>query len=769
MHHYPFLIAFGFTNLAMLGWIGAAAAPLLIHLWSRHRYREAPWAAMQFLLAAMRKNSRRLQLQQWLLLAVRTLIIALVVLAAAEPYGEKLLAGGSGGPAHKVLVLDGSYSMGDRDNGSSRFQQAKQLAAGLVRNSGPADLFTVILMAAPARTLLGPEAIDHATIATEIETLSQPHTAADLAGALTLIQDALSRQPRNRNAPYRREVSFFTDLQRTTWSPTPDSQAPDGHDAGLRNRVEGIAAHASLMVVDLGRPRRANLAVTRLATSEPLPTPNREVALDVTLQQFGREPRPQCAVELLVDDLPVGEQIVDVPAGGDATIRFTHRFQSAGNHTVTVRAAGDGLTIDDTRYLVVPVREEIRVLCVAGGEAAADYVAHALNPDPAGGSRIRPAVVSEGDLPELEFSAFDCIFLCNVAQLAPNEAERLQRYVENGGGLVIFLGDRVMPAAYNTLANPLGHAPRRDPLPSRSRGAGTPPSTQSVELPHSHAERGNEKAEPLLPARIGELITNTQPGLDPLDYRHPIVAPFRGRERAGLLTTPIRRYYRLEVAKNRPDVQVAAAMSSGDPFIVTAPLGHGRTVLVATAGSLASVDAGGEPWTNWPTWPSFLPIIRELLAFAAGGRHNQFEQPVGTRLGGTLPATPPSERNPNALQIVRPDGRTDPVSLHSSAAVWEWSYDATEISGIYSLRGLPPGELQQFAVNVDTRESDLAKAEPQQLPPQLTVRDAWLQRASDGVRTHLSSASWDRSLLWIALALLFVESFMAWQFGRGAA
>ena len=72
----------------MLGWLAAAAAPLLIHLWSRHRFREAPWAAMQFLLAAMRKNARRLQLQQWLLLAVRTLLIALVVLAVAEPYGE---------------------------------------------------------------------------------------------------------------------------------------------------------------------------------------------------------------------------------------------------------------------------------------------------------------------------------------------------------------------------------------------------------------------------------------------------------------------------------------------------------------------------------------------------------------------------------------------------------------------------------------------------------------------------------------------------------
>src|ERR671927_687984 len=110
MWNHLLLVAFGFGNLAMLGWMAAAAAPLLIHLWSRHRFREAPWAAMQFLLAAMRKNARRLQLQQWLLLAVRTLIIALVVVAVAEPYGDTRVVGGSAAATHKVLAIDASYS-----------------------------------------------------------------------------------------------------------------------------------------------------------------------------------------------------------------------------------------------------------------------------------------------------------------------------------------------------------------------------------------------------------------------------------------------------------------------------------------------------------------------------------------------------------------------------------------------------------------------------------------------------------------------------------
>ena len=43
----------------MLAWLAAAAVPILIHLWSRRRYREMYWAAMEYLLAAVRRSRRR--------------------------------------------------------------------------------------------------------------------------------------------------------------------------------------------------------------------------------------------------------------------------------------------------------------------------------------------------------------------------------------------------------------------------------------------------------------------------------------------------------------------------------------------------------------------------------------------------------------------------------------------------------------------------------------------------------------------------------------
>src|ERR1041384_2938324 len=109
----PALFAFGFANGWMLPGLAAASIPIIIHLLNRRKFRETPWAAMQFLLAAIRKNYRRVRLEQWILLAVRTAIVILVALGMAKPFLESLGAIPvlAGQRTHRVLVLDGSMSM----------------------------------------------------------------------------------------------------------------------------------------------------------------------------------------------------------------------------------------------------------------------------------------------------------------------------------------------------------------------------------------------------------------------------------------------------------------------------------------------------------------------------------------------------------------------------------------------------------------------------------------------------------------------------------
>src|SRR6266478_8078591 len=135
---------------------GAASVPIVIHLLNRRRFRIVPWAAMRFLLAAQKKNTRRMRLEQLLLLAVRTLLVLLLVLAMASvmPWSESLWyrlfpesavrAASGARRTHKILVLDGSFSMATKTGEQTCFEKACAVANQILQESTLGDGFSVV-------------------------------------------------------------------------------------------------------------------------------------------------------------------------------------------------------------------------------------------------------------------------------------------------------------------------------------------------------------------------------------------------------------------------------------------------------------------------------------------------------------------------------------------------------------------------------------------------------------------------------------------------
>src|SRR3954471_6048742 len=82
------ILAAGFVTPAFVG-AGAllVSVPIIIHLLNRRRFKTVEWAAMEFLLRALRKNRRRIRFEQWLLLAVRCCVLLFLGLALARPLG----------------------------------------------------------------------------------------------------------------------------------------------------------------------------------------------------------------------------------------------------------------------------------------------------------------------------------------------------------------------------------------------------------------------------------------------------------------------------------------------------------------------------------------------------------------------------------------------------------------------------------------------------------------------------------------------------------
>jgi hypothetical protein len=727
--HGP-LLAFGFGNLLMLGWLAAAAAPILIHLWNKRRYREVSWAAMEYLLSAVRKNSRRMRLEQWLLLAVRTLILILVVLALGQPYLEQVgLSFIAGQRTLKVLVIDGSYSMAYKPTDKSRFERAKQLATQIVEDSAQGDAFTLVLMASPPSIIVGTPAAEPRDFLEEIDNMKLLHGGADLPATLTLVESVLSSAESSGLA--RREVYFFTDLGRNTW--VPELKGADASE--YRARLDRLAQTASMVVLDLGQANSENLAVVNLATSDPLATTAREVNFVASVQNYGTQPRNHHLVELHVDGRRVKESYVDLSPGGQTPISFAHRFDTPGDHAVEVRAGPDLLDIDNHRWLSVPLKDRIRVLCVNGKPAstpmsgATDYIALALNPDIGESSKagvVLPEVIAESALLERDLTQYDSIFLCNVSQFTAGEARVLDAALRRGCGLVFFLGDQVLADRYNrALADPQGVR--------------------------------------VLPAQLKERVSEAQYYFDPLDYRHPLVSVFQGREQSGLLTTPVYQYYRLALDPGSK-ARVALAFEGGDPAIVEESIHRGRSILVATDGSLSSVDPRSQfgTWTTMPTWPSFVPLVQELLSLAIRGQMAQHNVEVGQALGeekGELATRA-------TVTVTNPAGTPEDVRMTLDSQFSHWTYGDTQHSGLYRVElGAPISREELFAVNVETAESDLSRLAPDELPSQFaTQRNASLDDATAPSVSQRNALH--RMLLYAALGLLLVETFLAWRFGH---
>ncbi len=712
--------------------MAAAAAPIVIHLWMRHTYRESPWAAMRFLQAAIKRQARRMQLQQWLLLALRTLILLLVAVAAAKPFLSDLGWIGGGTRVHRVLVIDTSLSMSAVEREDSRFARAIALATEMIDASRPGESFSLVTLADPPQVRLSGPVADKSRVKAELAQLETNFGTAELPATLALVSQVIADADQ-RSEPFdRHEVVCLSDLGKNTW----------GSVAGERQSIaHQLSASTELIVVDVGSDSAANLSVSQLELADAFPTAGRPITVSAVIDNHSADVARDMIVELQVDGVVSEERRVSIEAASSTAVSFTRTMPEAGWHRFELHLPDDALRGDDREYLVANLPESVGVLCVEGRPGAARYLASALNPTGERSGQIVPTVISAGGLRDTRLEDFRCVLLSNVGELTASEAEQLTVYVRNGGGLGIFLGDAVNVDSYNATA-------RRE-------------SKITFAVPDPHLVLFGQllasdvaTRQSLLPVKLLPPVSQTTYGIDPLEYQHPIASVFRGREQSGLLSTPISRHCPLEVTS--AEAKVALALSDGSPLLVTCRLGDGMVAVCGTAASLDSIDpATGQPWTLWPAWPSFLPVVRELVDYLENDRAT-LSRVVADDIAGRA-----KKVTNEPITVTRPDERVDSLVVADN----EWRYDDLDLPGIYAVNSEASEQL--LAVNTLAAESDLTPVSADDLQPGIKVVSD-LSYSSFGGES-LSSTAWlHRWLLYAVLLLLVTESIVANRWGRAS-
>ncbi|NOZ22713.1 MAG: VWA domain-containing protein [Planctomycetes bacterium] len=406
-----------FVNAGVLGFAGAAAIPVILHLLFRRRPRRVKFPPIRFILRSKKATSRRFKLKHLMLLLARMLIIALFVLILSRPYvrsEQKVVHGKARVKA--VLLLDNSFSMGYTERKVSRLNQAKKLALQVMNSFDLGSEVAVISTSEVA----GSFTVDVERVRQQIGDL--PLTArADSCWAAVRKAEALLTE----ETSLPREVYVFSDMTKNAWP------------AGEKLKVD---PKNHWCFVDVSGEKNENLWIDSLAQDRRTVALNKPIRITATVR--GKSPTPR-VIEFIVDGEKRNQQQVDLQSGL-ATCAFDYVPRQQGIHFGAVGLAGeDPLPVDNKRYFVLNVRPAAKVLCVSEDEADAFYLMNALDPTGEVKRRtVQPVWASPSDLMEKDLGSFQAVFLCNVAKLDAGQAAKIAGYVSGGGGLVILAGGR---------------------------------------------------------------------------------------------------------------------------------------------------------------------------------------------------------------------------------------------------------------------------------------------------------------------------------------
>ena len=710
-----------FLNAILLAGGAAFLIPLLIHLLNKRRVQTVRWGAMHLLQEVLRQRKRKLNIEQWLLLAVRIAIPIVLALCLARPVLTALRSLGIG-KTSLVMMLDDSFSMRAPAPGGSPAEQAR-LDVGHVLDAQPnGSDAQIVLAGGNARRLLDQSTSTLDIIPKQLAEKTNQAGPVKINEALQTAAASLSKAPNGA-----RELAILSDFQASDWQSIADGAALPALDNLLKQDPKPQVTFYRL-TSDLTE----NLSIASAELSALVVAEGQPIGLRVRIQNHGKRPWQDVAVHLEADGARLRTSRVSLPPEGEAVISFTHAFDKVGDHSLAVRLEGDSFPDDNAFYSVVQVRNQLNVLLVDGDPSteplggAADFLELALTPYQSAKADlkdlIRTTKVDARRLRDDDYRGKEIIILADVDRLQGNRLIELEKFVKSGGGLIVFTGPHCDLDWYN--------------------------------------REFYKKGDGLLPTSIKGLL-RAQSSTAPtrvLQQRltHPATVYFNDARGGRLQDAEFQSWLEFDAPKDA-NVKPLLQLDRGTPLFIEKSYERGRVILAAT-----TADA---EWSNLPLQPFFVPLMQRLVTYLA----TQSSLTAWDLVGEPLRVVLPKSRLGVEYTLRDPTGQTSTIKVKADGE--EALLESLPITapGIYKLT--QGNTTQLLAYNLDPTESDLTPL-PAEKVKQLAERhnaafvesfDAW--QKLDRTRRH-GSELWQPFLIGL-LVLLFFEVLLQQRIARG--
>jgi hypothetical protein len=618
----------GFEEPQLLYFLPLAFLPLLIHILHRRKARIIPFAVLEFLLSSNREIRKNIRFRQILVLILRILIACFIIFSLSRPVLLRMSEGAVRveEKSSVVVVIDDSFSMRYLIKGIPLFEKAKELITELAQNLKGNMEVGIVQASKPVSTAFRQLISRKSELLSAIKNLNVSYGEANLSESLRVAEEILKRSRFER-----KKILIYSDFA----------------DHLFRNEsLPSISPDIEIIPVAIGvlEESRNNIAITGVATSRALQISPRHVQAEIEISNFSREPANELVTLKFGENIMKG--IIKIDPFKSERKTFILKMGEKEGETGEVFLAPDRLPEDNRREFPVKFEKEMTVLIINGSPSSvqyfdeAYYILKALKPDTESELGIRTRTVNTDEFSPAELENVNVAMLLNVASLLPGQIEILIKFIEQGGGLFISVGDNVSPKEYNSAFGTLLPYPLRD-------------------------ISGIINSENLI-------SSDSHVFIEQWDRKHPVFALFSEGGEGSPSAVSFSKYMMLETGSDE-NVSILAKYNNGAPAIVERRINKGKVIFFTS-----TVD---RDFCDLPLHSSFVPLIHSISQYLGGAEYEGEDSQVSTG----EPIRIKIRENTWKIHVLRPDGIREifdmkKMSLRKSDF---FTYEKTNFPGVY--------------------------------------------------------------------------------------
>ena len=402
-------------NSFFLPWLPLAALPVIFHLFFRLKTTPRVFSTLMFFKRIDPKFNARRRLREWLILALRTLLILFLLLALAHPVWFGI---GREGTVAVALVIDNSGSMsGFGTDGRTKLKEAAAAARELVAQLSDQDSAGIVLL---VNDPLVPVPLgltsDKLALRNALDQLTETEAGGSVAAALERAGTLFEKSTATHF-----EIHVFSDLQSDKWSQPPVN-------------LRALRTGTSLVVHRLASPdlARVNVAITGVRLSTRVVLSGRKLPVEVQLANaLASEGRVR--LNWTTDSGAQGGDEVIVAPDSEKSVTVTLEPPAAGQHWVGFELAGDDFSADNHAFIGFSAQEKKTVNFLG---QPADYGLLPLALSPTADGKLSGLLTAFNATPDFS-GGFLALTWDSFAASAPASWDGLKQFLEDGGCALI--------------------------------------------------------------------------------------------------------------------------------------------------------------------------------------------------------------------------------------------------------------------------------------------------------------------------------------------